>query len=84
MAKILIIEDDDAVRHSIRRTLERNGYEVIVASDGKIALNVIEQQTPDAVLTDIFMPDMDGLEFIRKIVKSKPDIPVIAMTGSIH
>lgn len=84
MTKILIIEDDDAARHSIRRTLERNGYEVIVTPDGQIALNVIEQQTPDAVLTDIFMPEMDGLEFIRKIMKSKPDMPVIAMTGSIE
>lgn len=84
MTKILIIEDDDAARHSIRRTLERNGYEVIVTPDGKIGLNMIEQQAPDAVLTDIFMPEMDGLEFIRKIMKSKPDMPVIAMTGSIE
>ena len=45
---------------------------------------MIEQQAPDAVLTDIFMPEMDGLEFIRKIMKSKPDMPVVAMTGSIE
>ncbi len=84
MAKVLIIEDDEAARDSIRRTLEKNGHEVVVTPEGKKGLNVIEQKSPDAVITDIFMPDMDGLEFIRAVAKSQPNLPVIAITGSIE
>jgi CheY-like chemotaxis protein len=84
MEKVLIIEDVEGARNSIRRTLERNGYEVCWACDGKKGLEMIERHVPDLVITDIFMPEMDGLETIQHIVKSKPDLPVIAITGYIE
>ena len=84
MAKILVIEDVDDARNSIRRTLEMYGYDVITAPEGKKGLNLIQENTPDLVITDIFMPEMEGLETIRRIVKSKPNLPVIVMTGSIE
>ena len=84
MAKILIIEDVEDARNSIRRTLEMSDYEVIVAPDGKKGLKLIHEQAPDLVITDIFMPEMDGLETIRRIVKSKSNLPVIVITGSIE
>ena len=83
MAKILIIEDVDEARNSIRRTLEMDGYDVITAPDGKKGLNLIQGDAPDLVITDILMPEMEGLETIQKIAKSKPNLPVIVMTGSI-
>lgn len=84
MAKILVIEDDTNARNAISRTLKRNGFEVITAPDGRRGLKLIEEKELDLVLTDIFMPDMDGLETVRAIAKNKSDLPIIAMTGSIE
>ncbi|TDI85052.1 MAG: response regulator [Caldithrix sp.] len=84
MAKILIIEDVEEARNSIRRTLEMDGYDVITAPDGKKGLDLIQENIPDLVITDIFMPEMEGLETIRRIIKSKPNLPVIVMTGAIE
>ncbi len=84
MAKILIIEDVDEARNSIRRTLEMDGYDVITAPDGKKGLNLIQGDAPDLVITDILMPEMEGLETIQKIAKSKHNLPVIVITGSIE
>ncbi len=82
MINILIIDDVDEVRDTIREMLERGGYEVIEASNGKEALKMIEQHKPKVVVTDILMPEMDGLETIRNIVKNKPQLPVVAFTAS--
>ena len=84
MTQILIIEDVEGARDSIRTTLERNGYEDIMEPNGKKGLEMLEQDAPDVVITDIFKPEMEGLETIRKIVKSNPNILVIAITGYIH
>lgn len=84
MSKILIIEDVEEARNSIRRTLEMDGYDVITAPEGKKGLNLIQENILDLVITDIFMPEMEGLETIRRIVKSKPNLPVIVITGSIE
>ena len=83
MAKILIVEDEDELRNAIRRTLEVNGFEVEVAADGRKALSVIQKDTPDLVLTDIFMPGMEGLEMIRKLSTGHPGLPIVVMTGSL-
>ncbi len=84
MSKILIIEDVEEARNSIRRTLEMDGYDVITAPEGKKGLNLIQENILDLVITDIFMPEMEGLETIRRIIKSKPNLPVIVMTGAIE
>lgn len=83
MAKILVIEDQDDVRATIREMLVRGGYEVTEAANGKEALQLIEKHAPEAVITDILMPEMDGLETIRHIVKNRPHLPVIAYTASL-
>jgi CheY-like chemotaxis protein len=83
MAKILIVDDVHATRETIREMLERGGYDVIEASNGKEGLKMIEEHAPNAVVTDILMPEMEGLETIKHIVKTRPDLPVIAITASI-
>ncbi len=83
MVKILIIEDDHELRNALRRTLEVNGYEVGMASDGRQGLEEIAVNRPDIVLTDIFMPGMEGLETIRALATNYPGLPVVVMTGSL-
>lgn len=78
--RVLIVEDNEPVRQSMRRSLKRNGYEVMEAANGKEAISIIEKLSPDIVVTDILMPEMDGLEFIRWLSKSRPDVPVIVLT----
>lgn len=84
MLKILVIDDVDMARATIRRMLEKDGYEVFEAYNGKQGVQMIEQYALDAVITDILMPDMEGLETIRLIVKSRPHLPVIAMTAATN
>lgn len=84
MPKILVIDDAEMARTTIRRILENDGYEVFEAHNGKKGLQMVECCAPDAVVTDILMPDMEGLETIRQLVKTKPDLPVIAVTGASH
>lgn len=81
MAKVLVIDDIDDARDTIREMLERGGYEVLEASNGKEGLTMIEQHAPDAVVTDILMPEMEGIETIRSIVRTNPELPVIAITA---
>ncbi|MFK7848410.1 MAG: response regulator [Rhodothermales bacterium] len=83
MVKILIVEDEDELRNALRRTLEMNGYEVTLASDGRQGLEEIASNKPDIVLTDIFMPGMEGLETIRTLATKYPELPVVVMTGSL-
>ena len=82
MAKIVIIDDVQEVRAAIRRILERKGYEVIEANNGRQGLKAVQQHAPHLVITDILMPDMEGLETIQTLVKNKANIPIIAITAS--
>ena len=83
MAKILVIDDLDGPRATIREMLQRGGYEVIEAANGKEGQILVEEHAPDVVVTDIFMPEMEGLEAIKQIVKTRPHLPVIAVTASM-
>lgn len=87
MAHILIIDDDAGVRDVLKRFLERFGYTVSAASSGREGLKLAQQLPPDIIITDIFMPEMDGLEVILEIRKRNPHrfggIPVIAMSGGM-
>ena len=83
MATILVIDDVNEARATISEMLQRGGYEVIEASNGKEGLIMIDQHAPDVVVTDILMPEMEGLETIKQIVKTRPNLPVIAFTASI-
>lgn len=82
MTKVLVIDDQDNTRRTVREMLERGGYEIMEASNGKEGLQRIEQDPPDAVVSDILMPEMEGIETIRTIAKLKPGLPVIAITAS--
>jgi len=82
MAEILVIDDIEEARNTICKILKRSGYDVIEAHNGKEGLEALEQHHPDLILTDIIMPEMEGLEAIQKIKKLKPNIPIIAFTGS--
>lgn len=66
MATVLVIDDDGFVRASLEQLLQAHGYEVITASGGQEALERIEREAPDLVLTDLRMPGMDGLEVLRR------------------
>lgn len=81
MARILVIDDDEAMRAGIRRFLTGEGHEVVVAENGKDALRLFEAEPADLVITDINMPEMDGIEIITTFQKVSPGVPVIAISG---
>ncbi len=83
MAKILLVEDNDMNRDMLSRRLERKGYDVIVAVDGKQALEMVPSEQPDLILMDLSLPEMDGWEAIRRLKadKTTQHIPVIVLTA---
>lgn len=81
MIKILVIEDDNSFRNVLMQMLEKAGYEVIQAENGNQALSICEDFKPDLVLTDIIMPDKEGLETIQELLSICPDLKIIAMSG---
>lgn len=80
--RILVIDDDDLVRTAVRQMLENKGFDVVVASHGQQALRILDGGRFDAILVDIFMPDMDGLETIRAFRERSPEITIVAMSGT--
>jgi DNA-binding response OmpR family regulator len=80
-AYILVVDDEGAIRYSISKTLQRVGYQVHTAASGEEALEMMEQQTYDVVLTDIRMPGLSGVELLAKIKERAPDAVVILLTG---
>jgi two-component system, chemotaxis family, chemotaxis protein CheY len=81
MARILVIDDDHAVRLTIKMFLERMGHEVICASDGEEGLRAFVSESPQLIITDIIMPNMEGIETIMQIRQRDAAIPIIAMSG---
>ena len=83
---ILVVEDDIDLRDALKDTLELAGYEVCVAQDGRMALDVIESKEPDLVISDIQMPRMDGHALLKHVKKRWPELPMMIMTayGSIE
>ncbi|ROS04811.1 response regulator receiver domain-containing protein [Sinobacterium caligoides] len=81
-AVILTIDDDDGVRQSIAAYLEDSGFSVIEAVDGEQGLTLFEQYSPDIVLTDLRMPNIDGLTVLQEITKRVPEQPVIVISGA--
>jgi CheY-like chemotaxis protein len=80
--RILVIDDDDLVRTAVRQILETKGFDVVIASDGHHALRILDGKPFDAILVDIFMPGMDGLETIRAFRQRSPDIAIVATSGT--
>jgi DNA-binding NtrC family response regulator len=81
MAKILIVEDDEAQRFLYQVELQEEGYEVILARNGKVALGCLEKSLCDLIVLDIRMPEMDGIEALEKIVSRYKKTPVILHTA---
>ncbi|MFW6113724.1 MAG: response regulator [Actinomycetota bacterium] len=80
-AKLLIVDDNEGVRHLVSRWLERSGFSVQEAKDGAEAVEKIKDQPPDIILADIRMPKIDGIELARIIKSEHPEIKVILMTA---
>lgn len=81
MARILLVDDDADVRTGMRRVLVRLGHEVVAAADGREALRALEGDPCELVITDINMPEMDGIELILALNERWPRVPVIAISG---
>ena len=81
MARILVIDDEQMLRRTLRALLERAGHEVVDAEDGNQGLALFNTQRPDLVLTDIIMPNREGVETIGEMRRQAPDLPIIAMSG---
>lgn len=79
--RILVVDDDRAVRESLRRSLSFNGYTVDLAEDGVEALEAINNDRPDAVVLDVMMPRMDGLEVCRQLRSTGDDLPILVLTA---
>jgi len=79
--RILVVDDDRAVRESLRRSLEFNGYQVELASDGARALEAIVAHRPDALVLDVMMPRLDGLEVARRLRSTGDDLPILVLTA---
>jgi Response regulators consisting of a CheY-like receiver domain and a winged-helix DNA-binding domain len=78
---ILVVDDDQAVRDSLARSLQYSGYEVTTATDGVDALARLSSLRPDAVIMDVMMPRLDGLETTRSLRASGNDVPILVLTA---
>jgi two-component system response regulator MprA len=79
--RILVVDDDRAVRESLRRSLQFNGYQVELAGDGQQALESVTAQRPDAMVLDVMMPRLDGLEVCRRLRGTGDDLPILVLTA---
>lgn len=84
MGYILIIDDDQAIQNVFTQFLESMGYQTKSALNGKEGLSQMLEKTPDLIITDIMMPEMDGLELLTYIREHKLDLPVIAISGGMQ
>lgn len=84
MQHILIIDDDAVIQSVFSQLLESKGYSVETASEGKEGLKKMHARTPDLIITDIMMPEMDGLEVVQNIRNYHPGLPVIAISGGMQ
>ena len=79
--KILVVDDERAVRESLRRALELEGYDVELASDGREAVDRLDEVEPDAVILDVLMPGLDGLEVCRQLRSAGNRLPILMLTA---
>lgn len=81
MATILIVDDEVSILETVRGVLSDDGYATATAESGEDALRKIKEETPDLVLLDVWMPGIDGLETLKRIKESLPELPVVVMSG---
>src|SRR5690606_212844 len=81
MSKILVIDDQESIRRTLKDILEYESFEVSLANDGQQGLDLIQKQKFDVILCDIKMPKIDGIEFLETIQKTDDTTPVIMISG---
>lgn len=79
--RILIIDDDEQIRIILKQLMEWAGYEVMAAENGKVAMDIQREKPADLVITDLIMPEQEGLETISRLRKEFKDIKIIAISG---
>jgi two-component system response regulator (stage 0 sporulation protein F) len=84
MATILVIDDQEPIRSLLRRALEGAGHEVLEASNGRLGLELYRERSADLIITDIVMPEMDGLALLLELTRSLLNIKVIAISGGLE
>ena len=82
MASVLVLEDDIVFRDAVRKTLQKAGYTVDVAANGRQGWDFFKETRHDVVITDLQMPSQGGVRTIDQIRKIAPDVPIIAMSGA--
>ena len=81
VGRILVVDDEEGVRTFVAEALERSGHEVVQAADGAAALRAAREEPFDVVLTDLRMPEMDGMTVVRTLRTEQPDVEVIVLTA---
>ena len=81
MATILLVDDDEQFRNMLSETLRRSGYEVREARDGAEGLRSYSEQATDLIITDLIMPEKEGLEIIQEFRRNDPEVKIIAISG---
>ena len=81
MARILIIDDEAMIRDLLVNILEREGYDTATASGGKDGIKIYRENPTDLIITDLLMPEKDGIEIIRELCRDFQDVKIIAMSG---
>jgi len=81
MTRILVVDDDEAIRILLTAILEREGYEVNAAADGKEAIRLFRRNPSDVIITDIIMPEQEGLKTIFDLRRDHPHVGIIAISG---
>ena len=81
MSKILVLDDEPSILLMIKKMLEKEGHEVYIALNGLVGMELFEKNKPDLVITDIIMPEKEGLETILELRKKHPELKIIAISG---
>ena len=81
MTRILVIDDEESVRTVLRQMLEKEGYEIEDAEDGAVGLKLLHEHLPDLIITDLFMPEKEGIETMIEVRKHFPQVKIIAISG---
>src|SRR5438094_168261 len=79
--RVLIVDDEQAILRAYARVLSGHGYVVSTAASGECGLELLQQNAIDVVISDLTMPGMTGIEFLREVRQKDPDLPVILMTA---
>lgn len=82
LGRVLLVDDQPELRRLFRRSLSRAGYVVVEASNGRVAIDLVQQLHFDVVISDVHMPDLSGIELLAAIAEQDPDLPVVLTSGS--